>query len=102
MGELIAFYTERGVEVSVDDKLRADDFMANFWHFKEQMPWWAEFIHDKEIEGFLDYALEDPDYRNRVATTRFIAYDVFVPELAKFEEKASDLLASIDAVLAGN
>lgn len=99
VARVIAFYTERTVEISVDDKLRADDFMANFWHFKNEMPWWADYIHHKEIEGFLPYALSDPDYRNRVATTQFIAYDVFVPELVKFQEQAEALLIEIDGVL---
>ena len=99
-GEIIAFYVERQLEITVDDKLRADDFMANFTHFKETKSWWSAFIHDLEIEGFIPYALHDPDYRNRVATAHFIAYKVYLPELHVFAERAQALIAAIDKALA--
>jgi hypothetical protein len=92
---IVTFYTERAVEVAADDKLRAKDFAENFSHFKENMPWWADFIHLQKIDDFISYALNDPDYRNRVATTRFLAYFAFVPELKVFEERAKALRQAI-------
>ncbi len=98
-GEIVAFYVERQLEITVDDKLRADDFMANFTYFKETKPWWSAFIHDGIIEDFIPYALTDPDYRNRVATWHFISYKVYLPELQLFEDRAQTLIAAIDQAL---
>jgi len=96
--QVIAFYTEREVEVSVDDQLRADDFAENFSHFKANMPWWADLIHRQVVDDFIPYAVGDPDYRNRVATSHFLAYRVFVPELEKFQGQAEDLLTELGAL----
>lgn len=98
--EVISFYTERAVEVSVDDKLRADDFAENLSHFKANTTWWSHLINQSEVTEFIPYALHDPDYRNRVATTHFLGYRVFVPELEKAEIQATGIIDAIQAAMA--
>jgi hypothetical protein len=84
----------------VDDRMRSDDFDANFNFFKTTKPWWSAFIHDANIDGFIPYAVNDPDYRNRVATSYFISYRGYLPELDTYQEKADVILADIAAALA--
>lgn len=93
---IVDFYTERLLEIGVDDELRANDFDDNFNYWKENYDWWGDFIHFKKIDGFVDYAVNDQDYKNRVATSYFITYDVFLPELQKFKEKATAILQLIE------
>lgn len=97
---VISFYTERAVEVSADDQLRSDDFAENFSHFKANTLWWADLINQGKIDDFIPYALSDPDYRNRVATSHFLAYKVFVPELQKAKKGAHTIIDAIGAALA--
>ncbi|MEM7575591.1 MAG: DUF6090 family protein [Bacteroidota bacterium] len=94
---IIDFYSDRVREIEVDDQLRAEDFKSNFNYWKSTYPWWAEYIHKKNIfSGFVDYALNDPDYKRRVATSHFITYEVFLPELRLFKEGAELLLEGIE------
>ena len=49
----------------------------------------------KNSQGFIEYALNDPDYKNRVASAHFATYKVFLPELKKFREQAEVILEEI-------
>ena len=94
--KIIDFYSDRIREIEVDDQLRADDFEDNFHHWKTNYSWWSDYIHNKNIfSGFVNYALDDPDYKGRVATFHFITYDIFLPELKLFKEGAQELLEDI-------
>lgn len=99
--EIIDFYTDRLLEIKIDDDFRAEDFKDNYFFWKNTFPWWASYIMRKDVTGFLDYALNDPDYKNRVANAHFLAYDVFLPELNIFEERAKEIIEIIEA-RAGN
>lgn len=95
--KIVDFYTERLLEIKVDDEFRAKDFEDNYFHWKNTYPWWYSFISQRNIDGFLDYALNDVDYKNRVANAYFLTYDVFLPELVAFQSQAKDIIAEIDA-----
>lgn len=94
--EIIDFYTERLLEIQIDDNTRSKDFDDNFFHWKNTFPWWSSYIMRKDVTGFLDYALNDPDYKNRVANAYFLAYDVFLPELELFKERANKIIEVIE------
>jgi len=94
--DIVDFYTERMLEIQVDEKLRAADFEENFGYWKKNKDWWAEYIHNKKIDGFLDYALKSKDYKNRIATSHFLTYEVYLPELRKFKEKGLKVVQSIE------
>ncbi|MEM9544848.1 MAG: DUF6090 family protein [Bacteroidota bacterium] len=93
---IVDFYTERMLEIQVDEKLRAGDFEDNFNHWKTGHEWWAEYIYDKKIDRFLDYALYSKDYKNRVATSHFLTYDVYLPELRKFKGLGLKIVKAIE------
>ncbi|MCH2196266.1 DUF6090 family protein [Kordia sp.] len=94
--QIIEFYTERLREIKIDDDMRADDIKENYSHFKNNYAWWSDVISLKPNKDFIDYALNDPDYKNRIATTHFMAYQVFLPELRTFKKRALKILAAIE------
>ncbi|WP_430411567.1 DUF6090 family protein [Kordia sp.] len=94
--QIIEFYTERLREIQIDDDLRASDFRENYSHYKNNYKWWADLVLMKNNEEFTEYALNDPDYKNRVASTYFSTYTVFMPELVKFKKQATVILQEIE------
>ena len=94
--DIIDFYTDRLLEIDIDDETRAKDFNDNFFYWKNNFDWWSSYIMRKDVTGFLDYALNDPDYKNRVANAYFLAYDVFIPELEIFNTKANEIIDVIE------
>jgi len=97
--KIVDFYTERLLEIKVDDEFRAKDFEDNYFYWKNTYPWWHSFISRTNIDGFLDYALNDVDYKNRVANAYFLTYDVFLPELLTFKSQAEEIIKKIDSHL---
>ena len=96
INDIIEFYTERMLEIKVDEELRAKDFEDNFNYWKNNMDWWAAYISRKEIDGFVEYAIKSEDYKNRAATCRFLTYDVYLPELKLFKELGTDIIYKIE------
>ncbi|WP_298520063.1 DUF6090 family protein [uncultured Kordia sp.] len=94
--QIIEFYTERLREIKIDDDMRAEDIKENYSHFKNNYAWWSDVISLKPNKDFIEYALNDPDYKNRIATTHFMAYQVFLPELKTFKKQAETILSQIE------
>lgn len=98
--KIIDLYTHRIYEVKADDELRKIEFNETYAYFKNQ-PWWYEFIEgltvqDKfESKGFVEYALNSNDYKNKVSSWYFINKFVLLPEIKKFIEEAEAILTLI-------
>jgi len=90
------FYTERLLEIKVDDEFRAVDFENNYEYWKNNYNWWAKYITRKDFDGFEEYALNDPDYKNRVANAYFLTYEIFLPELIIFKEQGIQIIKAIE------
>lgn len=100
VSNIVDFYTERLLEIKVDDDLRNTDFTENFEYWKSNYAWWATYVHEKKITpSFIDYALTSQDYKNRVATVYFLTYDVYLPEVIAFKEQGLDLVEMIESRL---
>ena len=93
--KIIDFYSKSLVEIKADDKLRAKDFDENLSYWKNNCDWWQEFIRLKLSDDFINYALKSKDYKNRLATSHFITYKVFIPELLTFKKKAEEIIKDI-------
>ncbi len=93
---IIDFYTEQLLQIKVDDDFRATDIADNYNYWKNNYTWWAQYIQNQNMNGFIDYALNNPDYKNRVATAYFLTYDIFLPELSIFKEKAQTIMEVIE------
>jgi site-specific DNA-adenine methylase len=94
--QIIEFYTERLREIKIDDDMRSEDMKENYTHFKKNYTWWADVINMRPNKDFIDYVFNDPDYKNRMATINFMAYQVFLPELATFKRRAEVILEEIN------
>lgn len=95
--KIVDFYTERLLEIKVDDEFRSKDFEDNYFYWKNTYPWWHKFISRTDITEFLEYALNDVDYKNRVANASFLTYDVFLPELITFKAQAKEIILEIES-----
>jgi flavodoxin len=93
---IVDFYNKRLLEIKVDNDFRASDIKDNYYFWKNNYSWWATYIQKKDMEGFIEYALKNPDYKNRVATAYFLTYDIFLPELKTFKEKAEVIINVIE------
>jgi hypothetical protein len=98
IAEIIEFYTERLLEIEVDDTFRAKDFENNFLYWKNNFDWWSGYLNQTDFKGFAAYAVT-ADYRNRVTTNYFLTYQVFLPELVLFGEMAEKIIIDIDKQL---
>lgn len=97
--KIIDFYSERFLEIKIDNDFRQMDFEDNYMFWKNNKAWWSEFTSEKSSARFVDYALNSQDYKNRVSTFVFLTYDVFNPELVEFKERGEELLENISLVL---
>ena len=93
---IVDFYTERLFEIKVDDDFRAADFNDNFNYWKNNFSWWSKYIRQEDFSGFIEYSLTNKDYKNRVATYYFTNYDIFLPEIRLFKEKAVIIINAIE------
>lgn len=100
INDLISFYYRSTQEVEADDNFRLFDQKQNLDFWKRTQSWWPDYISSQEIEGFLEYALNNTDYRNRVASYYMIHYRVFLPEMLKYREEAEVQLKRISEFLA--
>ncbi|MEL6973017.1 MAG: DUF6090 family protein [Bacteroidota bacterium] len=96
--EVVEFYNKQLLEIRVDDELRAYDFKDNFNYWKNNTTWWGDYIQFKITEDFIEYAVESPDYKTRVATAQFFAYKVYLPEIEKFKSLGQEIIKEIDAL----
>ncbi len=94
--DLVEFYNVQLWEIKVDDELRAEDLKENFSYWKNGTRWWSDYVQLKINDDFIKYAVESEDYKTRVATAQFYAYKVYLPEITKFKNRATNLVKEID------
>ncbi|RZS93955.1 DUF6090 family protein [Aquimarina brevivitae] len=96
--ELISFYKRQVWEIKVDNDLRLEDFKENFNYWKTNENWWVDYVMLNVTDEFIDYAVNSKDYKNRVATSEFFTYKVYLPEIAKFKREGLKLIDKIEKV----
>nr|WP_321244733.1 DUF6090 family protein [uncultured Psychroserpens sp.] len=89
------FYTEQFVDLHANDGIMSDDLKSNYVDWKNKHTWYADYLNNRDLNGFIDYALNDPDYKNRVSSFYFLHYKVYLPILEKFNNKAKVLANNI-------
>ena len=65
----------------------------SFWKTQK---WWADYLRNIPNNDFIEYALNDQDYKNRVASWYFITYTAFLPELKRFIKEGERILQHIE------
>lgn len=94
--EIVEFYINVLHEVEADNEIRADFFETNFNYWQTNSQWWFSYITRRDFSGFIEHAVNDVDYKNRVATSYFINYKVFVPEIQNYKREALKLIDAIE------
>lgn len=94
--KIMQFYTKQMVELHADDVIIGEDLRSNYKDWKDNYSWYADFISNKNIDGFIEYAINNPDYKNRVANFYFLHLKVYVPLLKNFNKEAKDILEDMN------
>ncbi|MGM5469619.1 DUF6090 family protein [Flavobacteriaceae bacterium LMO-SS05] len=94
--QITQFYTKYNVEFVGDDILRSNNLQKDILDWEKNYPWYANFITGRNNEEFIQYALTDQDYKNRVATYYLLHYSIYIPLLKSFINDAQKLIKEID------
>ncbi len=97
--KVIRFYTKHLVELYVDDGHKSNDLENNYTHWKNTYDWYSDFITGRDFTGFIEYALNNQDYKNRVANYFFLHHTIDIRQLKDFNEGAKILIKQIEAKL---
>ena len=94
--EIIQFYAQQLTQITVDDELRAEDIANNVNDWKNKYSWYADYITERQADGFITYSLNNQDYKNRVANYYLLNYTIYIPKLEEFNEKAKFIIARLE------
>jgi hypothetical protein len=84
------------VDLHANDIIISEDVMSNYTDWKNNYTWYKDYISNRNLEGFIDYAIHNPDYKNRVANYRFLHHVIYLPILEKFNVNAKLILKQVD------
>ncbi|MFT4612457.1 MAG: hypothetical protein ACI8QQ_002467 [Psychroserpens sp.] len=94
--DIMQFYTVQLVKLHANDVIILEDVMSNYEDWKNNHMWYKDYISNKNLEGFIDYALQDPDYKNRAANFHFLHHKIYLPILENFNQKAKTMIKQVD------
>ncbi len=97
--KITQFYTKQLVDLHANDKIISEDVMSNYTDWKNNYTWYKDYISNRNLEGFIDYAINNPDYKNRVANYHFLHHKIYLPILEKFNINAKLILKQVDEKL---
>lgn len=92
---IIQFYLTHTKTLIVDTRIRANDVENTITDWKTRYNWYADLITDRDNTGFIAYALNDPDYKNRVANYYMLNFTIYLPFLDDYSNQAKALLKEI-------
>ena len=90
------FYTKYLVEFSGDDLLRSQNLEKNLFDWEKNETWYADFIRERDYSGYINYALNSQDFKNRVATYRLLHFDIYTPLLEDYINDANIIIQLIN------
>ena len=93
---IMQFYTKQLVDLHANDIIISEDVMSNYTDWKNNYTWYKDYISNRNLEGFIDYAINNPDYKNRVANYHFLHHKIYLPILEKFNINAKLILKQVD------
>ena len=100
--KIAQFYTKQLTELHVDDRLRGNDIENTVNDWKDNYDWYADFITQRNSKGFIEYALNNHGYINKVANYYLLNYTIYIPILEEFNKEAKSILKLIDDKLNTN
>tara|TARA_R110002072_G_scaffold14272_4_gene59494 strand:- start:1111 stop:1833 length:723 start_codon:yes stop_codon:yes gene_type:complete len=94
--QIVQFYTKQLNELNVDNPLRINDIENNVNHWKDNYVWYSDYISGRNKDGFIEYALNNSDYTNRVANYHLLNYTIYIPILEEFNSNAQIILKQLE------
>ena len=92
--EIILFYNRHNIEIEVGQKEIMEEFSLNVKKLKDY-DWFSSFYIQNEMDGVIDYMINDPTAKNDVALY-YVLFNIYVEELRKFKISGEELIAKID------
>ena len=97
--KIVQFYTKQLTKITVDDELRERDIANNVNDWKNNYIWYSDYITERNNNGFIEYAINNPDYTNRVANYYLLNYTIYIPKLEVFNSEAQVILKQLEEKL---
>ncbi|MDF0705770.1 DUF6090 family protein [Flagellimonas okinawensis] len=93
------FYTNALKILQSDDTIRAEAVSKVVFDWESKYDWYMDYTTDRDYSGFIQYALNNKDYANKVATYYLLQYTIYLPILERYKKGASSIIAKIDKEL---
>jgi hypothetical protein len=90
------FYNKHMIEMNIAAIEIMREFTYNLNEHK-QSAWFSSFLLHKETKGAIDFMINDPLEKNRIATY-YMAYRIYVQEIQEFKKNGKDIIKQIDAI----
>lgn len=97
--KIVQFYTKRLAEINVDNEIRGNDIENNVNHWKDNYKWYSDYMTQRNSDDFIEYALNNHDYTNRVANYYLLNYTIYIPKLETFNTEAHAILKQLEEKL---
>ena len=92
---LTEFYTLTISRFEFLQNYMVTDIEDNLSNWKNNYTWYPDYILRKNLEQFIDYTLDNPNYKNRVANYYFVHYGVSINYLEDFVSNADIVLKQL-------
>jgi len=94
---ILDFYQIQNKTLTVDDQARINDIENTVTDWKNNFSWYSDFITQNDNTNFIEYALNNQDYKNKVANYYLLNYTIYKPVLNNYKEGATLLIKEIKA-----
>jgi hypothetical protein len=94
--EIYDFYSYNNTEIDASINEVQNDFDDNQYYFKNNKPWFTDYINAKVNSEFIEYALTSTDYINRVNNFYTVYYTIYLGQLKEYREEALVLIENIN------
>jgi len=94
--DIVQFYTQQLNEINLNEDLRTEDFSKNYHYWKSTQSWFSDFITERNSDGFIDYAVNSQDYKNRVAMF-YSMTNILSKQYKAFSKNAAILIKRIES-----
>ncbi|MCF6214485.1 MAG: DUF6090 family protein [Flavobacteriaceae bacterium] len=94
--DIVQFYTQQLNEIQINEDLRSEDFSDNYHYWKTTQSWFPDFLIKRKSDGFIDYAVNSQDYKNRV-TMAYSMTNRLSKQYKAFSKNAAMLIKRIES-----
>jgi len=93
--DIVQFYTQQLNEIQINEDLRSEDFSENYHYWKTTQPWFSDYITNRNLDSFIDYAVNSQDYKNRIVMINIMT-NLLSRQYKAFSKNAKVLIKRIE------